>query len=160
MTYPAKKIPSRTFSQWQSLKKTSSSATTGCEGISPLDKDQVTAAMTFLGAMLPDLGLCDGQMPSKDTLNLTQEIINYLPLAYLHANVIRPDGEGGLTMIWNTEDEGKTILTIDGVNYHLSSGPLHGEASYRHDRPFFDENFNPIPKEITDVLPKRTVRTQ
>ena len=57
--------------------------------------------------------------PTDSSLAMAERFVREMPRDKKPVEQIKPDGEGGVSLIWNGV-EGRTIMTFDGAELHMS----------------------------------------
>lgn len=119
--------------------------------ILPKEREEVLTAIRLLHGIPENWRGFPSQKPTNDAISLSLEFATHIPLDRAHPDKIAPDGDGGVSLIWEKNQE-MVIVTIDSSLLHLSHAKKNRED-------FFDGSVTfdgkIIPKRIIDHLPLR-----
>ncbi len=91
--------------------------------------------------------------PTSSTFKMAEYFTKKLPSLKKQADRIEPDGDGGILLEWNSNNE-RVLLTIDGTDLHLSYDKNSNPPIFIDNEQFFDEK-DSIPEEILQYIPKK-----
>ncbi len=122
----------------------------------PSQRRKLLDALSYLKKIDDNWNGHDAIKPSRQAIAMAEHFVSHLFLTKYHANYIEPDGDGGIVLVWKSENY-NILLTIDGTHLHLSYKTAQEDPIFIENIPFFDTEENILPNEILEYIPDREV---